>query len=69
MKTIIVLTLVLQLSAVALAQTVSPSAPPAAPQIADVRSGELRLKGYFWKPAGPNPFPAMSIGRAKRAQS
>ena len=59
MKTIIVLALALQLSAVALAQTVSPSAPPAAPQIADVRSGELHLKGYFWKPAGPGPFPAI----------
>ena len=59
MKVIIVLALALPLSAVALAQTVSPSAPPAAPQIADVRSGELHLKGYFWKPAGPGPFPAI----------
>jgi hypothetical protein len=45
MKTIIVLALALQLSAVALGQTVPPSAPPAAPQIADVHSGELHLKG------------------------
>ena len=59
MKTIIALALALQLAAVALAQTVSPSAPPAAPQIADVRSGERHLKGYFWKPAGSGPFPAI----------
>jgi len=67
MKTIIVLALALQLSAVALAQTVSPSAPPAAPQIADVRSGELHLKGYFWKPAGPGPFPAILFNHGSGA--
>jgi dienelactone hydrolase len=59
MKTITVLALASQLSAAALAQTLSPSAPLAAPQIADVRSGDLRLKGYFWKPAGQGPFPAI----------
>ena len=67
MKTIIVLALALQLSAVALAQTVSPSAPPAAPQIADVRSGELHLKGYFWKPAGPGPFPTILFNHGSGA--
>jgi hypothetical protein len=67
MKTIIALALALQLSAVALAQTVSPSAPPAAPQIADVRSGELHLKGYFWKPAGPGPFPAILFNHGSGA--
>ena len=59
MKTIILLALALQLSPVALAQTVLTSASSAAPQIADVRSGELHLKGYFWKPAGSGPFPAI----------
>ena len=67
MKTIIVLALALQLSPVALAQTVSPSAAPAAPQIVDVRSGELRLKGYFWKPAGPGPFPAILFNHGSGA--
>jgi dienelactone hydrolase len=67
MKTIVVLALALQLSAVALAQTVLPSAPPAAPQIADVRSGELHLKGYFWKPAGPGPFPAILFNHGSGA--
>jgi carboxymethylenebutenolidase len=67
MKTIVVLALALQLSAVALAQTVSPSAPPAAPQIVDVRSGELHLKGYFWKPAGPGPFPAILFNHGSGA--
>ena len=42
MKTNIVLALALQLSLLALAQTVSPSA---APQIGEVRSGQLHLKG------------------------
>ena len=67
MKAIIVLALALRLSAVALAQTVSPSAPPAAPQIADVRSGELHLKGYFWKPAGPGPFPTILFNHGSGA--
>ena len=67
MKTIIVLALALQLSPVALAQTVSPSAFPAAPQIADVRSGELRLKGYFWTPVGPGPFPAILFNHGSGA--
>jgi carboxymethylenebutenolidase len=67
MKTIVMLVLALQLSAVAFAQTVSPSAPPAAPQIADVRSGELHLKGYFWKPAGPGPFPAILFNHGSGA--
>src|SRR5215472_8001694 len=64
---IIVLPLALQLSVVALAQTVSPSAPPAAFQIADVRSGDLHLKGYFWKPAGPGPFPAVLFNHGSGA--
>src|SRR5437016_1677694 len=67
MKTIIVLALAWQFLAVALAQTVSPSAPPAAPQIADVRSGELHLKGYFWKPVGPGPFPAILFNHGSGA--
>lgn len=64
MKTIIELALALQLSAVAPAQTVS---PPAAPQIADVPSGKLHLKGYFWKPAGPGPFPAVLFNHGSGA--
>jgi len=67
MKTIAVLALALQLSAVALAQKVSPSVRPAAAQIADVRSGELHLKGYFWKPAGPGPFPAILFNHGSGA--
>jgi dienelactone hydrolase len=59
MKTIVVLALALQLSAAALAQTASPATPLATPQIVDVRSGELHLKAYFWKPAGSGTFPAI----------
>jgi carboxymethylenebutenolidase len=62
-KTMIALALALQLSVVALVQTVLPSAP----QIADVRSGELHLKGYFLKPAGPGPFPAILFNHGSGA--
>jgi dienelactone hydrolase len=65
MKTIIVLALTLPLLAVALAQT--PSAAPVAPQIADVRSGELHLKAYFWKPAGSGPFPVILFNHGSGA--
>jgi dienelactone hydrolase len=34
-------------------------APPTVPQIVDFPSGKLHLKAYFWKPAGPGPFPAV----------
>lgn len=67
MKTIIVVVVALQLGAPALAQTVLSSAPPAVSQIADVRSGELRLKGYFWKPAGAGPFPAILFNHGSGA--
>src|SRR6267142_3660477 len=30
-----------------------------APQIIEVHSGNLRLKAFLWKPAGPGPFPAV----------
>jgi len=58
-KTRIVLPVGLQLSAVAFAQTGLTSTPPVAPQIVDIRSGNLHLKAYFWKPAGQGPFPAI----------
>jgi len=66
MKTIMVFALALQFSAVALAQTVS-SSVLATPQIADVRSGDLHLKGYFWKPAGRGPFPAILFNHGSGA--
>jgi|SRR6516162_6677340 dienelactone hydrolase len=59
MKTIIALALALQVSVVLIGQNVSPSATFAAPQIVEVHSGGLHLKGYFWKPAGPGLFPAI----------
>src|SRR5215467_2490747 len=66
MKTI-VLALALQFPAAALAQTAPPPAPPAPPQIAEVPSGELRLRGYFWKPAGSGPFPAVLFNHGSGA--
>ena len=35
------------------------SSQPPAPQIVEIPSGKLHLKGYLWKPAGPGPFPAV----------
>src|SRR6185369_1460274 len=67
MKTVIMLVLTMQLSAIGLAQTASLSAPPGAPQVVDVRSGQLHLKGYFWKHAGPGPFPAILFNHGSGA--
>src|SRR6478609_6871794 len=67
MKTVIMLVLTMQLSAIGLAQTASLSAPPGAPQVVDVRSGQLHLKGYFWKPAGRGPFPAVLFNHGSGA--
>jgi dienelactone hydrolase len=49
------------------AQTVSPSGPAPPPQIVEVRSGQLHLKGYFWKPAGRGPFPAILFNHGSGA--
>jgi dienelactone hydrolase len=48
------------LLAVVLAIVVAQAQPVAAtPEIITVPSGNLQLKAYFWKPAGPGPFPAV----------
>jgi carboxymethylenebutenolidase len=39
--------------------TVAQSAPTLAPETVTVPSGVLRLKAYFWRPAGPGPSPAV----------
>lgn len=35
------------------------TSPPVAPQTVDIPSGNLHLKAFLWKPAGPGPFPAV----------
>ena len=30
-----------------------------APQLVEITSGNLHLKAFLWKPAGPGPFPAV----------
>jgi carboxymethylenebutenolidase len=39
-----------------------------APQIVEVPSGKLSLKAYFWKPAGPGPFPAVLFNHGSGAE-
>jgi carboxymethylenebutenolidase len=65
---VIALAVTLQLSSVALNQTGSSSSTSAAPQIVEVRSSELHLKGYFWKPVGPGPFPVILFNHGSGAE-
>jgi dienelactone hydrolase len=46
---------VLLFSVSALAQSMQSMAP----KVVEFASGNLRLKAYLWKPAGPGPFPAV----------
>jgi carboxymethylenebutenolidase len=55
MRTRLPLALILLLSSAAFGQ----SPQPITPQTVEIRSGSLRLKAFFWKPAGPGPFPAV----------
>ena len=47
----------------------SPASTPqaAAPRIVEFQSGTLHLKGYFWKPNGPGPFPAVLFNHGSGA--
>lgn len=58
----------LLLSSAVFAQSPSSSTQQAvAPQIVEVPSGALHLKGYLWKPAGPGPFPAVLFNHGSGA--
>jgi dienelactone hydrolase len=52
-------TLALLLTSTVFAQSSPSSTQSVAPQIVEVPSGTLHLKGYFWTPAGSGPFPAV----------
>src|SRR5690349_5882473 len=54
-RTLLFFASLLLLSSLAVGQ----SPPSTAPQIVDIPSGTLRLKGYLWKPPGSGPFPAV----------
>jgi carboxymethylenebutenolidase len=41
---------------------------PIPPQIIEVPSGNLHLKAYLWKPAGPGPFPAVMFNHGSGAE-
>jgi carboxymethylenebutenolidase len=64
MKTFFFFTLALLLSVKTFAQ----SSLPIVPQIVDVPSGNLHLEAYFWKPAGPGPFPAVLFNHGSGAE-
>ena len=49
-----------------LSSSQQPLAP--APEIVDVPSGALHLKGYLWKPAGRGPFPAVLFNHGSGAE-
>jgi carboxymethylenebutenolidase len=55
MRTRLSYALLLLLSSAALGQSTHTSGP----QTVEIPSGNLRLKAFFWKPAGPGPFPAV----------
>ena len=67
MKTVLISVLVLLIATEAVSQSSSPSNPQYSPQIVEVRSGTLHLKAYFWKPAGPGPFPAVLFNHGSGA--
>lgn len=41
------------------------SAQSVAPQTVEIPSGNLRLKAFLWKPAGPGPFPAVMFNHGR----
>jgi dienelactone hydrolase len=41
---------------------------PIPPEIVEVPSGDLHLKGYLWKPPGPGPFPAVMFNHGSGAK-
>ena len=60
MKVVFLVSTALLLLSAAFAQASSPSTQyTVAPQIVEVPSGSLHLKGYLWKPAGSGLFPAV----------
>jgi dienelactone hydrolase len=67
MKTLLVSAFALLLASPAVAQSSPSSVRVASSQIVDVRSGALHLKAYFWKPAGPGPFPAVFFNHGSGA--
>jgi carboxymethylenebutenolidase len=67
MKTVLFFIFVLLVANAVAAQSSSPSNPQSSPQIVEVRSGTLHLKAYFWKPAGPGPFPAVLFNHGSGA--
>ena len=67
-KDLIFCAFALSVSHSAVAQLSAASTPQAAaPQIIEFQSGTLHLKGYFWKPNGPGPFPAVLFNHGSGA--
>ena len=66
MKRLLLVTVALAISSTGGAQV----AEPPRPQSVEILSGDLRLKGFLWRPAGRGPFPAVVFhhGRSDTAQ-
>lgn len=56
------------LTSVVAAQSPPSSQQATAPQIVEVPSGALRLRGYFWKPIGSGPFPTVLFNHGSGAE-
>ena len=67
MQTVLFSVFALMLASATVGQSSVPSDSQTGPRIVEVRSGTLRLKAYFWKPAGPGPFPAVLFNHGSGA--
>jgi len=65
MRTLFFFASLLLLSSLVMGQ----SPPSTAPQIVDIPSGKLRLKGFLWKPPGPARFPLYCSITVREAQT
>jgi dienelactone hydrolase len=68
MKFLFFTTVALLLTSSVFGQSSSSSKQGVPPQIVEVPSGALRLKGYLWRPAGHGPFPAVLFHHGSGAE-
>jgi dienelactone hydrolase len=66
-KTLVLAVFVARLANAALEQSSQSATSQVPPQIVDLPSGTLHLKGYFWKPVGRGLFPAVLFNHGSGA--